>query len=200
MNPEIFFFRNAEQKAEIVAAVTEKKKSYDEICSLYNNVPKSFIVEWIKEAKLGVPKSFYTKGERVELPIKLAWIGQFEPRVRCDDDNPGFKKWLYNHWISNFDEFFTYLTGSSGSVSPYFPVLKIVRPMCAIVHSIYPPSPENANHFGFLQITSDPLTNQIVPFESDDTYICGQSIGNVGDLSEVFMAGEQVNAFLRSRL
>ncbi len=180
--------------------MTENKKSYDEICSLYNNVPKSFIVEWIKEAKLGVPKSFYTEGERVELPIKLAWIGQFEPRVRCDNDIPGFKRWMYNHWMSNFDEFFFYLTGSSGSVSPYFPVPKIVRPMCAIVHSIYPASPENPNHFGFLQIISDPLANQIVPFESDDTYIYGHAIGYVGDLSKFFIAGEQVNAFLIGRL
>ena len=174
----------------------EKNKSYEEICCLYNNVPKSFIVRWIKEAGLEAPKSFHSKGERLELPIKLAWIGQFEPRVKRDDNNPEFMSWLRKHKIPDFDQFFTYLTGRSGVASPHFPVTTIVRPLCAFVQSIYPPTPETVNHFGLLQIASGSFANQIVPFESDDTYIFGQTMGNVGDLSQIFVAGEEVNAFL----
>ena len=191
------FFRDADRKALIVNEVVEKKKSYAEISSRYDNVniPQSFIVEWIKEAGLEVPKSFCPKGKIFEMPIKLAWIGPFTHKVGRDDiDNPELNSYLRRHAMENFDVLLDRLEGR-GKITPYFPVIavKATKPLCAVVHSVYPPTIEKWNHFGLLQITNGPLANQIVPFKPIDTYIFDQSLARVKDLSQVLWAGEEVN-------
>lgn len=173
--------------------MVEEKKSYAEICGRYNNVPQSLIVEWIKDAALEVPKSFCPKGKNFEMPIKLAWIGPFTPKVGPDDtDNPKFNSYLRKHNL-NFDKFSKRVQGL-GKVTPYFPVIPIyaVKPLCAVVHSVYPPTTDKWNHFGLLKITKGPLTNQIVSFQPNETYIYEQNVGRVKDLSQILWAGEEV--------